>query len=187
MVNADYKAKEKLNQNIVVEAEFVRQVGDGNHDSFWDVDEETFDAAPALDRIPFPSLPENAYKITEDGALNYGDDIYDAAVSVGIIKEWDGPYRVTIIDADAYREYRKRRERDELSAGKKDDEKNESLQAALAYVTVRIPRPENCWKCPLRGTWRRARHNEYYCKAVPCGRDREISNPMKRAAFCPAH
>ena len=163
MANTDYIKAENDNEGVAVEvkAEFVRQADDGSG-NFYDIDKRAFNAVPALDKIPFSSLPENSYNITEDGALNYGDDIYDAAVSVGTIKEWEGPYRVTIIDADAYREYRKRRE---------------------SYATVKIPRPENCWKCPLRGTWRRARHNEYYCKAVPCGRDREIPNPMKLAAF----
>lgn len=92
---------------IVVNAEFVRQVN-----IFTDLDPIIFDAAPALDKLSLATLPENAYEITENGALDYGDDIYRAAVSIDLIEEWDGPYRITTIDVDAYRNYLAQRKKD---------------------------------------------------------------------------
>lgn len=101
---------------IVVNAEFVRQVN-----IFTDLDPIIFDAAPALDKLSLATLPENAYEITENGALDYGDDIYRAAVSIDLIEEWDGPYRITTIDVDAYRNYLAQRKKDEAYGGQPAD------------------------------------------------------------------
>ena len=69
-----------------------------------EVDEARFDAAPALDSVPLSELPEFADGFHDDGFCNYGDDIFHAAVRLGALGDWDGPFEC-YVDEDAYAAY----------------------------------------------------------------------------------
>ena len=69
-----------------------------------EVDEVRFDAAAALDCIPLVELPEFAGDFHDEGFCDYGDDIFHAAVRLGSVRDWDGPFEC-YVDEDAYAAY----------------------------------------------------------------------------------
>lgn len=68
------------------------------------VAEAEFDARAALDTIPLQELPEFADGFAE-GACNFGDDVFHAAVRCHSVSDWDGPFEFDIADPDAYEAY----------------------------------------------------------------------------------
>lgn len=69
-----------------------------------EVDEVRFDAAAALDCIPLAELPEFAGDFHDEGFCDYGDDIFRAAVRLGSVRDWAGPFEC-YVDEDAYATY----------------------------------------------------------------------------------
>ena len=67
--------------------------------------EDTFDCVDALDTFSRDSLPQHADDLHEEGILNYGDDIFHAAVSLGLTDEWNGPFEFYIDDDEQYQTY----------------------------------------------------------------------------------
>jgi len=66
---------------------------------------ETFDCELALDTFPLSELPPDHDGFSEDGACNYGDDVYFAAEELGLVDYWDGPFTFHIGDWKAYDRY----------------------------------------------------------------------------------
>lgn len=83
--------------------------------------ETTFNCALALDSLPLEKLPACADDIS-DGALDFGDDLYNEAVSLDLIEEWDGPYECRIADNDAYDRYLAKRRTGEHGETQTEDE-----------------------------------------------------------------
>jgi hypothetical protein len=69
-----------------------------------DVEEVQFDCSAGLDAIPLSDLPDDADKFY-DGACNYGDNVYYESVRVRAVKDWNGPFRLSCVDSDAYHDY----------------------------------------------------------------------------------
>jgi hypothetical protein len=67
--------------------------------------EETFDCTDALDTFGVNELPKHADDLHACGALNFGDDIFHAAVRLGVTDEWDGPFELYIDNDDEYQRY----------------------------------------------------------------------------------
>lgn len=57
---------------------------------------ETFDCAPALDELPLDLV-----KRIDDGSID-ADDVYYEARNLGILKEHNGPFYVTVGDCEEY-------------------------------------------------------------------------------------
>lgn len=66
---------------------------------------ETFDCELALDTFPLSELPPEHDGFSEDGACNYGDDVYFAAEELGLVDNWSGPFTFHIGDWEAYDRY----------------------------------------------------------------------------------
>ena len=69
------------------------------------VDEVGFDCRKALDAIPMSDLPETADGFRDDGACEFGDDVFHAAVRLRLTKPWNGPFEFYVVDDDAYASY----------------------------------------------------------------------------------
>lgn len=95
--------------NTPVDGRIVRQRW--NNDYAITVSENTFDCTDALDTFDLTELPAHAEDLHEHGSLNYGDDIFHAAVRLGIIPDWDGPFEFYIDDEDQYQTYLQNRTR----------------------------------------------------------------------------
>ena len=65
---------------------------------------ETFDCELALDTFPLSELPPEHDGFSE-GACDYGDFVYFAAVELGLVDDWDGPFTFRIDDWEAYDRY----------------------------------------------------------------------------------
>lgn len=70
----------------------------------------SFDGEKVLDSFDFDELPEELN--FDDGDLNYGDDLFEAAVSLGLAEDWHGPFMVYEPDEDKYAEYYSKRKND---------------------------------------------------------------------------
>lgn len=69
------------------------------------MDTAEFECQAALDQIPLDELPEYADDFKSEGACNYGDDVWFAAVAAGLVEDWDGPFEFYITDDEAYEKY----------------------------------------------------------------------------------
>jgi len=68
------------------------------------VRDEVFDCELALDTFSLDELPPSGDGFA-DGACNYGDEVFEAAVSLGLVNEWDGPFYFRISDYPSYDRY----------------------------------------------------------------------------------
>lgn len=75
-----------------------------------------FDATKALDMFKLSELPDSVDKI-HHGELYYGDDIFRAAVSVGLIEDWYGPFTCHLLDQEEYEAYLDNRRAAEQQTG----------------------------------------------------------------------
>lgn len=64
-----------------------------------------FDCATALDSIPLAELPEHADGFHDEGACDFGDDVFREAVRRRLVEDWDGPFEFYVADEDAYATY----------------------------------------------------------------------------------
>lgn len=68
------------------------------------VKEVRFDCSSLLDEFSMKDLPEHAADLQDEGALNFGDDIFEAAQDAGLV-DWDGPLDLFIDDEEEYSGY----------------------------------------------------------------------------------
>ena len=86
-----------------VPASVVRQRWLGDYAT--EVGEARFDCREALDAIPLCQLPETAGGFHDDGACDFGDDVFRAAVRLHLTDDWDGPFELYVTDEEAYADY----------------------------------------------------------------------------------
>ena len=90
---------------VRVESSTELQVWVGDLRDYADyVKDEVFDCELALDTFTLDELPPSGDGFA-DGACNFGDDVFDAAVSLGLTDEWSGPFCFRISDYPAYDRY----------------------------------------------------------------------------------
>lgn len=92
----------ELTESPVVHGRLVAQHWD--HDYAVDDKEIPFLANMALDTFPLSALPPNAEGL-QDGYLCWGDELYDTASELGLIRDGYGPYECCIADDDEYETY----------------------------------------------------------------------------------
>jgi hypothetical protein len=160
-----------------------------------------FDCADALDTIDVANLPPDAESISDSGVLDYGDDVWDAAVRLGLVADWDDCKHVYI--GHGYDEYaRLRRSARPLPADQRPDKADEvplvselemtlpdeydynleSYHGTVDGVTIDIVHDENCmddvicrWICKLT----RDKLIEGFAKPVPLRQEATGASPQR--------
>lgn len=89
----------------LVRQEWVRDYG-------MTVGEVEFDCCLALDQYELSELPPCADDFHDKNYLNYGDELFETSVSLGLVPDWDGPFEMYVNpdDYDVYIAERVRRE-----------------------------------------------------------------------------